>query len=139
MVPCIRRTGLRLCWEVLGEGGQRGVWRSNTTQWSWRGSDRCFIPYYDVDKMDMYKVHSLDELESLPLTEWNIRQHANTEGLTNALDTGGLDLIVVPGLAFSKVRCPDGGSSWHDGVAQPARDSTGIGLFCMGWRDVTFS
>jgi len=54
--------------------------------------------------MEMYQVASWDELQALPLTPWNIRQHGPTEGLTDALSTGGLDLIIVPGLAFSAVR-----------------------------------
>ncbi|XP_046403827.1 5-formyltetrahydrofolate cyclo-ligase-like [Ischnura elegans] len=64
----------------------------------------CFIPRYSFDKihMDMVKLHSMDDLERLPLTKWNIKQPSLMEARENALDTGGLDLIFIPGLAFTK-------------------------------------
>nr|CAD7449224.1 unnamed protein product [Timema bartmani] len=63
----------------------------------------CFIPRYATDSthMDMLRVNTLQELESLPLTKWNIRQPLISDERENALNSGGLDLIVVPGLAFS--------------------------------------
>lgn len=40
-------------------------------------------------------------MEKLPLTSWNIRQPAEDDtSREEALDGGGLDLIVVPGLGF---------------------------------------
>ncbi|XP_013786771.1 5-formyltetrahydrofolate cyclo-ligase-like isoform X1 [Limulus polyphemus] len=64
----------------------------------------CFIPKYDSNSqhMDMVKLHSLEDLSKLPLTKWNIRQPADDDHREEALATGGLDLIVVPGLAFDK-------------------------------------
>nr|CAD7432169.1 unnamed protein product [Timema monikensis] len=64
----------------------------------------CFIPRYATDSthMDMLRVNTLQELESLPLTNWNIRQPLDSDERENALNSGGLDLIVVPGLAFSR-------------------------------------
>ena len=36
----------------------------------------CFIPKYVGDSMEMVRLHSLAEIEELPLTPWNIRQPA---------------------------------------------------------------
>ena len=54
--------------------------------------------------MEMLKVHSLEDVASLPLTAWRIPQPASDEGRENPLSSGhGLDLILVPGLGFSEV------------------------------------
>lgn len=64
----------------------------------------CFIPKYDDQsrQMDMVKLASLKELEELPLTKWHIKQHAHFDPSEEALKTGGLDLIVVPAVAFTQ-------------------------------------
>lgn len=41
--------------------------------------------------MKMVRLHSLEELDSLPLTKWNIRQHGDDdddENLEDAMQTG---------------------------------------------------
>ena len=54
--------------------------------------------------MEMLRVHSLEDVASLPLTAWSIPQPASEEGRENPLTSGGgLDLILVPGLGFSEV------------------------------------
>ena len=55
--------------------------------------------------MDMLKVHSLEDVAGLPLTSWNIPQPASREDREDPLSTGsgGLDLILVPGLGFTEV------------------------------------
>ena len=54
--------------------------------------------------MDMLKVHSMEDISSLPRTKWNIQQPATAEGRENPLTSGrGLDLILVPGLGFTEV------------------------------------
>lgn len=64
----------------------------------------CFIPKYDDQsrQMDMVKLSSFKELEELPLTKWHIKQHAHFDPSQEALKTGGLDLIVVPAVAFTQ-------------------------------------
>ncbi|TNM90421.1 hypothetical protein fugu_002710 [Takifugu bimaculatus] len=65
----------------------------------------CFIPRYEMNSnhMDMLKLNSLNEMETLPLTSWNIRQPAgNDSSREEALATGGLDLILMPGLGFDR-------------------------------------
>ena len=54
--------------------------------------------------MDMLKVHSMEDISSLPHTKWSIQQPATAEGRENPLTSGrGLDLILVPGLGFTEV------------------------------------
>ncbi|XP_072516668.1 5-formyltetrahydrofolate cyclo-ligase [Salminus brasiliensis] len=65
----------------------------------------CFIPKYltNSSHMDMLRLNSLEDINSLPLTKWNIRQPAESDtGREEALVTGGLDLILMPGLGFDK-------------------------------------
>ncbi|KAI4529504.1 hypothetical protein MG293_020752 [Ovis ammon polii] len=52
--------------------------------------------------MDVLKLASPEEIASLPRTSWNIQQPGEDEVLEEALSTGGLDLIFVPGLGFDK-------------------------------------
>ncbi|KAM4593644.1 5-formyltetrahydrofolate cyclo-ligase [Odontesthes bonariensis] len=65
----------------------------------------CFIPRYErsSSNMDMLKLNSLQDMESLPLTSWNIRQPAEDDNSREeALTSGGLDLILMPGLGFDR-------------------------------------
>ena len=62
---------------------------------------KCFIPHYIGPIMKMVELTSMADYESLPLTSWNIKQPADNDDRADALETGGLDLIVVPGLGFT--------------------------------------
>ncbi|KAM8780620.1 5-formyltetrahydrofolate cyclo-ligase-like isoform 3-T3 [Rhynchonycteris naso] len=64
----------------------------------------CFIPRYQFQSshMDMVKLASPEEISSLPKTSWNIHQPGEDEVREEALSTGGLDLILLPGLGFDK-------------------------------------
>ncbi|GAA6104411.1 5,10-methenyltetrahydrofolate synthetase (5-formyltetrahydrofolate cyclo-ligase) [Tachysurus ichikawai] len=65
----------------------------------------CFIPRYQSNSnhMDMLRLNSMEDLNSLPITSWNIRQPADSDtAREEALATGGLDLILMPGLGFDK-------------------------------------
>ncbi|XP_067873685.1 5,10-methenyltetrahydrofolate synthetase (5-formyltetrahydrofolate cyclo-ligase) isoform X2 [Heterodontus francisci] len=68
-----------------------------------RGKE-CFIPRYKSrsNHMDMLKLSSAEEIHHLPLTSWNIRQPTEDGLLEEALTSGGLDLILMPGLGFDK-------------------------------------
>ncbi|XP_075536867.1 methenyltetrahydrofolate synthetase [Dermacentor variabilis] len=63
----------------------------------------CFIPKYDdqSQQMDMVKLASLEELWKLPMTKWRIKQHTDFDPREEALVTGGIDLLVVPAVAFA--------------------------------------
>lgn len=63
---------------------------------------KVFIPKYVGSNMDMVRLASMDDYNSLPETKWKIKQPADDDYTReNALDTGGLDLIVVPGVGFT--------------------------------------
>ncbi|PFX27599.1 5-formyltetrahydrofolate cyclo-ligase [Stylophora pistillata] len=62
----------------------------------------CFIPRYIGPNMDMVKLHSMEDMISLPVTSWNIQQPAEDDEREEAKKKGGLDLIVVPGLEKKK-------------------------------------
>lgn len=63
---------------------------------------QCFIPHYIGSKMNMVELKSFSDYVSLPVTNWNIKQPSDDDIRPDAMDTGGLDLIIVPGLAFTK-------------------------------------
>lgn len=52
--------------------------------------------------MTMVRINSLDELGSLPKTKWNIPQPLEGDGREDCLESGGLDLILAPGLGFTR-------------------------------------
>merc|ERR1719158_1902033 len=58
---------------------------------------KCYIPRYYTGsrKMDMVLVNSQAEIDSLPLTDWGIRQPLETEDREDAL-TSGVELVIVP-------------------------------------------
>ncbi|KAI7892753.1 5-formyltetrahydrofolate cyclo-ligase [Mucor mucedo] len=64
----------------------------------------CFIPRCTKNNMDMLKITSIDDFESLPINKWNIPEPPLDQVRENALsnDGPGLDLILVPGVAFDK-------------------------------------
>jgi len=59
-----------------------------------------FIPRYNSTSMDMVRVYSLHDLDSLPMTKWHIRQ-PSLDDTTREIANTNIDLIIVPGLAFS--------------------------------------
>eukprot|EP00095_Tigriopus_kingsejongensis_P011051 maker-scaffold23_size669530-snap-gene-1.26 protein:Tk11051 transcript:maker-scaffold23_size669530-snap-gene-1.26-mRNA-1 annotation:"5-formyltetrahydrofolate cyclo-ligase-like" len=64
---------------------------------------QCFVPRYfrDGRAMDMVELRDMADYEGLPLTRWNIKQPAEEDvSRREALDVG-LDLVLVPGLAFT--------------------------------------
>ncbi|XP_026366383.3 5-formyltetrahydrofolate cyclo-ligase isoform X2 [Ursus maritimus] len=69
-----------------------------------RQGKTCFIPRYQIQSshMDMVKLASPEEISSLPRTSWNIHQPGEDEVREEALSTGGLDLIFMPGLGFDR-------------------------------------
>ncbi|KAI7813797.1 putative 5-formyltetrahydrofolate cyclo-ligase-like [Triplophysa rosa] len=66
----------------------------------------CFIPRYfsNSTHMDMLRLKDPEDIQNLSLTSWNIRQPGDEDAQSReeALTTGGLDLILMPGLAFDK-------------------------------------
>lgn len=65
-------------------------------------SKTVYIPRYFTggNHMEMVQLYDMDDYSSLPLTKWNIKQPKDDEARPEALDHG-LDLMLVPGLAFT--------------------------------------
>lgn len=62
---------------------------------------KCFIPRYDGPNMDMIELKGMDDYDNLPETSWKIKQPKVGDNRENAINTGGLHLILIPGLAFT--------------------------------------
>src|SRR5205085_367533 len=58
------------------------------------------IPRYTSTSMDMVRIYSLKDLDSLPMTKWNIQQ-PSLDDKNREIATNDIDLIIVPGLGFS--------------------------------------
>ena len=52
--------------------------------------------------MEMVRLYNIQDYETLPLTKWNIKQPSDDEKRPEALDEGSLDLMMVPGMAFTE-------------------------------------
>ncbi|ESN92705.1 hypothetical protein HELRODRAFT_69587, partial [Helobdella robusta] len=77
---------------------------SELLQLSFQEKKSVFIPRYSETDMEMVEIHSMEDYNCLPVTSWKIKQPLLTDGArkTPSFDNGGLDLIIVPGLAFTK-------------------------------------
>lgn len=62
---------------------------------------KCFIPHYVGPAMTMVQLTSWQDYEALPENKWKIKQPADNDTRPDALETGGLDLIMMPGLGFT--------------------------------------
>lgn len=60
----------------------------------------CYVPICTKDEMRMVRVKSLDDYNNLPLNSWNIPEPKASDGRPDCFEEGGLDLIIMPGLAF---------------------------------------
>ncbi|UYV72557.1 MTHFS [Cordylochernes scorpioides] len=52
--------------------------------------------------MEMVKLYSMKDYEALENLLWDMKQPGDNDTREEALATGGLDLVLVPGLAFTK-------------------------------------
>jgi 5-formyltetrahydrofolate cyclo-ligase len=69
-------------------------------QHAFQVNKHVFIPRYDSKTMDMVRIYSLDDLDSLPITKWNIQQ-PSLDDTNREIATNDIDLVIVPGLCFS--------------------------------------
>ncbi|KAI8640709.1 5-formyltetrahydrofolate cyclo-ligase-like protein [Parasitella parasitica] len=78
----------------------------------------CFIPRCTKNTMDMVKINDIEDFESLPINKWNIPEPPLDQPRADAIDDNygnGLDLILVPGVAFDKARNRIGhGKGYYD-------------------------
>ncbi|KAB7495945.1 5-formyltetrahydrofolate cyclo-ligase [Armadillidium nasatum] len=65
----------------------------------------CFIPRYDSSSnhMDMVRINSWQDFESLPETKWKIKQPLLEDKRETALSSGGLDLILGSWIGIHKM------------------------------------
>jgi len=82
----------------------------------------CYVPRYHKNVMEMVRLNDMRDWETLPLTKWNIKQPSIKEERENALNTGGLDLVIMPGVAFSR-------DNWRLGHGKGYYDSYLTALF----------
>ncbi|XP_028025217.1 5-formyltetrahydrofolate cyclo-ligase [Bombyx mandarina] len=61
----------------------------------------AFVPQYAGGRMRMLHLETGDE-QTMPKTKHGISQHGKDQSRDDALGTGGLDLIIAPGVAFSR-------------------------------------
>lgn len=62
-----------------------------------------FVPTYSGSEMKMLRLYDFDDYERLPVTKWKIKQpNADDIHRENAMLTDPLDLILIPGVAFSR-------------------------------------
>jgi len=62
---------------------------------------KCYVPLYTKEDMKMVHLRDINDYNSLPLTAWNIKQPNEDECRETAIESGGLDLIILPGLGFT--------------------------------------
>jgi len=111
----------------------------------------CFIPFIDnsQNKIKMLKVNSeADIKENFKPNKWGILEPINHDQRENALDAKTLDLLIVPGLAFSLrgARCGRG-KGYYDrfieesetvmvNVGLPPPITLGVGFSCQEVEDI---
>ncbi|CAJ0575302.1 unnamed protein product, partial [Mesorhabditis spiculigera] len=63
-----------------------------------------FIPHFirKCPTMRMLRLKNLAEFQNLDATLWNIRQHPQNSEAEEYIETGALDLVLTPGVAFTK-------------------------------------
>ena len=52
--------------------------------------------------MEMVLLKDMSDYESLPVTKWNIKQPPDDEVREEALENNELDVMLVPGMAFTQ-------------------------------------
>ncbi|CAB4057259.1 MTHFS [Lepeophtheirus salmonis] len=70
---------------------------------SFRSSKKCYVPQYFMHPepiMNMVELYDMKDFENLPITKWHIKQPP-AENRDREV-TKNLDLVLVPGLAFTK-------------------------------------
>ena len=70
----------------------------------YRRGKRCYIPRYFMggNKMEMVLLKDMMDYKSLPVTKWNIKQPPNDEIREEAIENNELDIMLIPGMAFTE-------------------------------------
>eukprot|EP00029_Vermamoeba_vermiformis_P012542 TRINITY_DN7389_c0_g1_i1.p1 TRINITY_DN7389_c0_g1~~TRINITY_DN7389_c0_g1_i1.p1 ORF type:complete len:208 (-),score=20.55 TRINITY_DN7389_c0_g1_i1:31-654(-) len=65
------------------------------------GSNKVlFVPQVTGPTMKMVRIYSAEDLNSLPMNKWNIREPTDDVPREEAVELGQLDLLIIPGVAF---------------------------------------
>ncbi|KHN70702.1 putative 5-formyltetrahydrofolate cyclo-ligase [Toxocara canis] len=83
---------------TTGEADTTGIIRESILN-----GKQVFIPNFQrgSNKMDMLRLASLDEFDKLHAVLWGIKQHASPRDELSWRHSGALDVIIVPGIAFT--------------------------------------
>ena len=93
----------------------------------------CYVPLYNNDEMKMVRLRDIEDYNSLPLTSWNIKQPNENENRETAIESGGLDLIILPGLGFTKDGLRIGrGKGYYDNYLMKHCERIGKKPFTIG-------
>jgi 5-formyltetrahydrofolate cyclo-ligase len=63
-----------------------------------------FVPRCRGMEMQMVRLQSFKDYESLPINSWGIPEPIWNEQMQTESDFGGLDLVIMPGVIFDKSR-----------------------------------
>uniref|UniRef100_A0A336M8Y0 5-formyltetrahydrofolate cyclo-ligase n=1 Tax=Culicoides sonorensis TaxID=179676 RepID=A0A336M8Y0_CULSO len=66
-----------------------------------KNGKQVFVPTYKKNVMEMVQLYNLDDYNALPVTKWNIKQPNIDDNRMNCMECG-LDLIILPGVAFTR-------------------------------------
>ncbi len=82
---------------------RREIQTKQIIEFCFENKKQVFIPKYCEKslEMDFFELFSMKDLEGLPQTKWKIKQPEDVSGREKALSGGGLNVILVPGVAFT--------------------------------------
>ncbi|KAI8853731.1 hypothetical protein BC829DRAFT_360019, partial [Chytridium lagenaria] len=86
----------------------------------------CYVPRCISDTvMQMVRVTSLSDLDSLPVKRWESLSPLWMSRAKMHLTVEGLDIVIMPGLAFDRTRARIGyGRGYYDRFLQQCRDKS---------------
>ncbi|XP_054278106.1 5-formyltetrahydrofolate cyclo-ligase [Macrosteles quadrilineatus] len=70
-------------------------------QEAFNGKKQVYIPLVVGSDMKMVRLDSMDELKAMPKSKWGIIQPMESDEREDCLETGGVNYVVVPGVAFT--------------------------------------
>ncbi|ORX96830.1 5-formyltetrahydrofolate cyclo-ligase-like protein [Basidiobolus meristosporus CBS 931.73] len=96
--------------EELHKSSRVGIYLSLPTEISttellrelFKQNKACYVPRWGNNHMDMVRLTSWSDYEGLPVNSFGIPEPAHEEKRINAFEEGGLDVLIMPGLAFDK-------------------------------------
>ncbi|BFZ63005.1 hypothetical protein YB2330_004117 [Saitoella coloradoensis] len=85
-----------------------------------------FVPRINGSTMSMLPIPSVSSLTALPRNKWGIPEPTEDDPAEEALSTGGLDLIVVPAVAFDQNMARLGhGKGYYDKYIKACEEKMG--------------